>query len=250
MPSRQKNNAGRGRGKRSKSVPRKGKGNHKEDFKKKTLSDHVCQAGSAKNASDCVASANFILNHIELTFAEGLDIATAMKTRKEFDFDADRPKLKISANTDATIAAVENEQYKLEFKVQFEKFDERENQYRRNKNAAAALLWKQCSSGVRSKLQARTDFEKIEKDPIALLKAIKEHSMNYKSSQCKMRVVTDAVRSFVNTKQKHGESLNDYLERFKATKGVLFSHVGKHFEKLLMEHKDCKSILLQQNTSI
>ena len=133
MSSGQKNNAGRGRGRRSKLVPRKGKGNHKEDFKKKTLSDHIYQVGSAKNASDCVASTNFILNHIELTFAEGLDIASAMKTGKEFDFDADRPKLKISTNTDATVAAVENEQCKLEFKVQFEKFDERENQYRRTK---------------------------------------------------------------------------------------------------------------------
>ena len=90
------------------------------------MSDHICQVGSAKNASDCVASTNFILNHIELTFSEGLDIATAMKTGKEFDFDADCPKLKISANTDAMVAAVENEQYKLEFKAQFEKFDERE----------------------------------------------------------------------------------------------------------------------------
>ena len=39
---------------------------------------------------------------------------------------------------------------------------------------------------MRAKLQARTDFAQIENDPIELLKAIREHSMNYESSQYKM----------------------------------------------------------------
>ena len=127
------------------------------------------------------------------------------------------------------------EQFKLEFKIKYEKYDGRINQYRRNKTSAAALLWKQWSSGMRAKLQARTDFEQIEKDPIELLKAIQEHSMNYESSQYKMKIIIDAVKNFVNTRQRHGESLTDYLGRFKATKDVFLSHVRKDFGKLIKE---------------
>ena len=39
--------------------------------------------GSAKNASECIANTKFILNHIELTFGEGLDIAQAMRNGQE-----------------------------------------------------------------------------------------------------------------------------------------------------------------------
>ena len=82
------------------------------------------------------------------------------------------------------------------------------------------LLWKQCLSGMRSKLQVRMDFVQIEKDPIELLKTIQKHSMNYESSQYNMKIVVDAVRIFVNTRQQNGESINDYMSRFKATKDV------------------------------
>ena len=53
-------------------------------------------AGSAKNASECVTNTNFILNHIELNFDEGLDIATALKDGEEFDFSTIGPKLQLS----------------------------------------------------------------------------------------------------------------------------------------------------------
>ena len=38
---------------------------------------------------------------------------------------------------------------------------------------------------------------------------LQEHSMNYESSQYKMKIIMDAVKNFVNTRQKHGESLTD-----------------------------------------
>ena len=33
----------------------------------------------------------FILNHIDLTFEEGLDIATAIRSGEEYDFDSIKP---------------------------------------------------------------------------------------------------------------------------------------------------------------
>ena len=136
---------------------------------KKTLADHMYYVGSTTNASDCVVNTNFILNYIELEFPEGLDIATALKNGEDYDFDAERPMLQTSeADPDKEKAKYEREkeQFQLEFNVKFDRFHKREEQYRINKNAAAALFWKQCSSGMGAKLQARTDFKAIEKKPI------------------------------------------------------------------------------------
>ena len=72
--------------------------------------------------------------------------------------------------------------------------------------------------------------------------------MNYESSQYKMKIIIDAVRNFVNTRQRHGESLTDYLGRFKATKDVFLSHVGKDFSKLIKE--DTKYAEIKSDTSL
>ena len=157
--------SGKGNGRnRSRSRLRKHSSNREEVKSKKTLSDHIYQVGSARNTSKCVTNTKFILNHIELTFEEGLDIATAIRSGEEYDFDSIKPVLQTSTvNKDQDAASkilydTEMEQFKLEFKIKYEKYDGRINQYRRNKTSAAALPWKQSSSGMRAKLQARTDF--------------------------------------------------------------------------------------------
>ena len=66
--------------------------------------------------------------------------------------------------------------------------------------------------------------------------------MNYESSQYKMKIIIDAVKNFVNTRQRRGGSLTDYLGRFKATKNVFLSHVGKDFSKLIKEDKKYEEI--------
>ena len=73
--------------------------------------------------------------------------------------------------------------------------------------------------------------------------------MNYESSQYKMKIVIDAVRNFVNTRQKNTESINNYMSSFKATKDVFLSHVGKDFTKLLKEDPDYIQIQADQTLS-
>ena len=250
--SRARNN-GRGNNRRGRSRSRSrakdSKPTKSEDKPKKTLSDHMYHVGSSKNASDCVTNTKFILNYIEMNYTEGLDLTTALKNKKDFDFDAIEPKMKQSTKDPSTEEAAyktELEQFKLEFQIKFEKFDERVNQYRRNKSAAAALLWKQCSSGMRTKLQARTDWDKVEKDPILLLQAMHEHSMSYESTQYKMKTVVDAVKNFISTRQKHGETLDEYLARFKASRDVLLSHVGKNLDKLVKEAQGYQAAVASQ----
>ena len=92
--SRARNN-GRGNNRRGRSRSRSrakdSKPTKSEDKPKKTLSDHMYHVGSSKNASDCVTNTKFILNYIEMNYTEGLDLTTALKNKKDFDFDAIGP---------------------------------------------------------------------------------------------------------------------------------------------------------------
>jgi hypothetical protein len=48
--------------------------------------------------------------------------------------------------------------------------------------------------GMKNKIEARADFEtKIENDPIALLKAIKEHALNYQENWYFMSIILDSM---------------------------------------------------------
>ena len=80
---------------------------------------------------------------------------------------------------------------------------------------------------MQNKITRRHDFKrKILNYPINLLKAIKEHSLNFQESRFKMVIISDAIKVFMNTKQKESESLQDYTRRFKTSKEIMKSHVG------------------------
>jgi hypothetical protein len=80
---------------------------------------------------------------------------------------------------------------------------------------------------MKNKIEARSDFDSaIKNNPITLLKAIKEHELNYQESRYAMSIILDAMRTLLGSKQREGESLQDYTERFRVAKDVLESHVG------------------------
>ena len=117
-------------------------------------------------------------------------------------------------------------------------YHDRVRVYRQNKSSIAALLLGRCSSSMTSQLHSRTDWEQIEKDPVPLLEAIREHSLNYDSTKYRMKIILDALKNMVNLRQNHGEDLEVYLLRHKAAKKVFLSHVGKEFTFELLTHKD------------
>ena len=52
------------------------------------------------------------------------------------------------------------------------------------------------------------------------------------------KTIVESIKSLLCTKQKRGEHFNDYFDRFKANKDVLWSHIGKDFKKMLMSSKN------------
>ena len=98
-----------------------------------------------------------------------------------------------------------------------------------NLTKACASLWEQCSKAMQNKVKACKDFLTVVKgDPMELLKAIKQHALNFQDTRCPMSIIHDAIKAVVNLKQKEGENLQECTKRFKTAKDVMVSHLGGH----------------------
>ena len=126
-------------------------------------------------------------------------------------------------------------------------------QYQDNKAAAAALLWNQCSNIMKAKIQSRKDYDTELKDnPIKLLQAIKQHAMSFESTQYRMKTICDAMKTVLNSRQRDDEHGIDYLKRFKASKDVFYSHVGKTFAfpSVLVDDKEYNEAMAKLHSHI
>ena len=135
--------------------------------------------------------------------------------------------LKLSIDDDVEIKERENKQYEIEYKAELDEALKRKRQYMENMYKAYTLLWEHCAKAMQNKLMSRSDDEsKIYNDPITLLKAIKEHLLNYQETRYEMSIISDAFRVVFTAKQKENESLQDYTRKFKTARDILESHIG------------------------
>ena len=75
---------------------------------------------------------------------------------------------------------------------------------------------------------SRSDYNsEIYNNPIRLLKAINNHSLNYQEIRYEMEIIIDSYRTVFSTKQRENESLQDYTRRFKTSREILESHIGE-----------------------
>ena len=231
---RRGNNGGRGRGRSTRpsygSSSSSKKTSTSDKTKRKSLSDHVYYVGSAKQASDFVTVTNYLINYIRKNFKKGNDIALALETYTETDFTARQPQLRQSQSQDPDEKTREDKQYEKQFEVEYTEFSRAKTQYEDNKSAADALIWGQCTNSMKAKIQARKDYyTEIKGDPIKLLAAIKQHALNYESTQYRFKTIFESLKCLVELRQRQDESAIDYVKRYKAGYDVFMSHVGKEF---------------------
>ena len=185
--------------------------------------------GAAKQASDYITVTNYLINYIRRTYEQGRDIAKALEDLKHIDFDQHAPVLKVSKAEDKAVKEREDRQFEKEHVVDYTQHKERIRRYEEHMVKAEALFWNQCESTMKSRIQSRTNYlTGIKGDPVELLKAIKEHALSYDSTEYRMKTICDAIKAFINLKQRDDELELDFLTRFKAARDVFYSHVGKY----------------------
>ena len=225
---------GRGRGGGRGSFKKRYNKNNKprnEGERQKKLSDYSYYLGSSKQASDFEITTSFVINHIKKTYENGIDIANALKNLQEPNTNMWKPELEVSLIVGDQPAAIqaradENRRFEMEYKQEYSNYTDRLSKYKSNMIKAYALLWERCARGMKDKIESREDFDEIEDKPIALLKAIRQHALNYQEYRYVMSIVSDALKNLVHTKQKDDESLQDYAKRFKTATEIPESHLG------------------------
>ena len=226
-----RNNRGSSRGGQQAST---NNANTTKTYKKKTINDCVCYLGSATQASDYRVTTEIIINHVKKTFDQGKWTALALKQLERPNIEAQQPTLKVAElkdedgkDKDENAINIENRQFEIQFKSDYGDYKKIITAYDNNLIKACALLWERCAKGMQNKIEARTDFTTdIEDNPLNLLKAIKEHALNYQEHRYEMSIILDSMRSLFSTKQKEKESLSDFSKRFRTARDVMASHVG------------------------
>ena len=237
--------SGRGRGRgRGRSSGRGGRsaGRSSQQGEKKTerslarvmdksrLEDNIYTIGSDRQGSDFIVTTRFIMNLIQRTFPQGGDIESALRSKKEFDFNAVRPRIQkttIDPQVDQEGHREEQLMCDSEYKTALAEHAKRVTAYRTNKIKAYGTLWKQCAKTLQEKIKNRSDFEtKIEYNPIELIKVIEEMATSYEDNAYHAAGVMDSIRSLLLIRQKENEDLSDYTLRYNNMKDILISHMG------------------------
>ena len=221
----------------NRSYPKTKKGGRNQSFKKKkNIDDYVYYVGSTRQASDYEITTEFVINHIRKTYSDGEDIATALETLQDIDVKNWKPIIETSLELDDEIRAIEQKQFDMEYKMEYDDYMKRKKSYKNNKTRAYGLILERCTRAMSQKIQARKNFnDSIKGDPIELLKAIREHCLNYQETKYDMGVLTESMRTLCMTRQKEHESLVDYTKRFKVAADIFTSHIGGpiYFSKIV-----------------
>ena len=157
----------------------------------------------------------------------GNDIEESLRTKVKTDTSTWSPTLEASHKTDAAEKELEDEQFNMECKEELDLCMKRKNSCKDILHEAFAEIWERCSIGMKEKLESRSYYERdIFNKPIKLLETIKEHSLSYEESQYDMKILTKAIRNYVNCKQDENESLINHTKKVKAAIEVLTTHLG------------------------
>ena len=129
--------------------------------------------GTASQTSKYEVITEFLINHIKKTYRWGGDIAHALTSKTDYNFNRDVPTEGTvdPSITDSTLQAKAKESLKLVYKQEIKRYVDRKLDYQNNKIKAYGFLIDQCNKAMVAKIKQCTNFNStILNNPIELLK--------------------------------------------------------------------------------
>ena len=120
--------------------------------------------------------------------------------------NASKPKIQISTLIGAEEKAAEGQQFGMEFKAYYDNWTKKQHMYEDNCTKEYALIWERTTQALQNKILSRSDFAKVKNNPIELLKAVKEHLLNYQENRYKVLIILDSIKTMVQTPQKENNT--------------------------------------------
>jgi hypothetical protein len=146
------------------------------------------------------------------------------------------PIRKISQDT-GTDKVTEQEQFDMLYKTEIDIYTKRRHEFEDNMNKTYSLIFLQhCNKTIQDRILGHPEFEdKIENDPIELLKAVEILINDPVRARYPYASITESITRFMTCKQLENESLTDYMKRFKSNRDGLAQTMGKEFLRNLLK---------------
>ena len=90
-------------------------------------------------------------------FGFGNKIGTVLKLSEPMNTLAWKPIIRLSSSTTEEVLAVENQQFEIEFKANYNAYSKRLQTYENNSTKAYALLGERCNKARKNKIKVRSD---------------------------------------------------------------------------------------------
>ena len=191
--------------------------------KKKTIEDITFTVGNPQKQSEFPVNLDFVINHVRKEF--GSEIAKSLEDRAEYVFDM--PQMQLSINEDPDLKRQQNRQFEILYQSLTDAYVSRVEEYKKQKAQVYALIWGRCSTTLQGKVRGMENFEPdIKEQPIELIKAIEQLSINYTAKVFPYISAADAHYNLLTLRQKDEESLTDYYNRFKSARDIVINQLG------------------------
>jgi hypothetical protein len=180
---------------------------------------------------------DYIIQLVQKTYWNGKDVADSLRKMKKINMTKHMPTRKISQDTGAD-KAMEQEGFNMLYKAEINIYTKRRHEFEDNMNKTYSLIFLQhCNKTIQDRILGHPEFEdKIENDPIELLKAVEILINDPVRATYPYASITESITRFMTCKQLKNESLTDYVKRFKSNRDGLAQTMGKDFLKKFVEN--------------
>ena len=217
---------GAGRNSRQTRGQRGGKGTS-NDAKKKDKKFHPWSRSKPSDFTFTEVKDELTLTLQQKKMDHAPDIVNTVRKMKLINFEDQGPVLRFSELEDPTNNEKENNAFAVIHRDEIKQWNERKKDYESNLMNLHATIVKFCSSTMREKLEREADWETdLFEDPIKLLKRIKRLMTTSDETDWEQFSLWEAIRKFVNCKQKENEDVGSYRRRFEENARSLQNLMG------------------------
>jgi hypothetical protein len=164
---------------------------------------------------------DYIIQLVQKSFRNGKDVADSLRKMEKINMTKHMLIRKISQDT-GTDKVTEQEGFDMLYKAEIDIYTKRRHEFEDNMNKTYSLIFLQhCNKTIQDRILGHPKFEdKIENDPIELLKAVEILINDPVRARYPYASITESITRFRTCKQLENESLTDYVKRLKSNTGA------------------------------
>ena len=220
-------NGGRGSGGRgynnNNNRNRSGNGNRGSQVNKKKIMKFQPNSAKDEKFEGYAKIMKAFLLDVEKTYDGAEELIEAVKTGKHFDWDAIEPQPTTITDDNKDI----KEQINIRYQNLHQDWLDKKNVYTQTHNKARSkFIDEYCTREMQTKLSSDPEWKHIEKDLVKLGPVVRELMRSAVRAVYPFRTLTETMLALLEVKQKHEESLDDYITRIKTNRDTFKAMIG------------------------